>query len=150
MPSYVSALPRSLTNRQTFFGCNDPSPTPLVLYLPNAPWSAYSNYSYTVSSFTNDQLDLVFENSLNIASYGQGKVDVGSGVPPFPACVACGLIYRSLDRAGQVVPDACKACMQKHCWNGTVADTPSEPSYDPALLLNPGMSYKKWNATVWK
>lgn len=103
-----------------------------------------------MSSFTNSQLDLVFENSLNIASYGQGKVDTGDGVPPFPACIACGLIWRSLGRTGVDIPDACQACMQKHCWNGTVADSPADPTYNPELLLNPGISYKKWNATVWK
>jgi len=31
----------------TFFGCYASADTPLVLYIPNAPWSAYTNYTYT-------------------------------------------------------------------------------------------------------
>ena len=134
---------------QTFFGCDASSDTPLVLYVPNSPWSAYSNYSYTQSEFTNNQLDLVFENSLNIASYGQGKIDTGDGVPPFSACIACGLISKSLARTGVAVPDACQSCFAKHCWNGKTVDTPSDPLFNPGLLLDPGMSFMKWNSTVW-
>ena len=77
----------------TFFGCSAAADVPLDLYIPNSPWSAYTNYSYTLSryvlnrflpraichvlftkpfpihSFIYRQLDLVFENDFNIATF---------------------------------------------------------------------------------
>lgn len=199
--------PLTLIPPQTFFGCNDSLETPLVLYMPNAPWSAYTNYSFGTPEFTNNQLDLVFENALNIATYGNGKLSNSSShshhssnsssspshhssnstsshhhggtarlhgnnvtypVPPsagdaptkrstttsntpaFPACLACGMIYKSLLRTGQAVPAACASCFQAHCYSGAVDNSPSHPSYEPSLILQPGLNYAKWNRTVWK
>ncbi|KIY04123.1 uncharacterized protein Z520_00815 [Fonsecaea multimorphosa CBS 102226] len=157
VPDPATFVNLGLNRYPTFFGCNASASTPLILYIPNAPWSAYSNYSYTVSSFTDNQLDLVFNNSLNTVTFGLGKLDGVRSAgknnttppPPFPACIACGLIYKSLLRVGEMIPPACQACFTAHCWNGTTADTPATPVYDPGLLLEPGVGYEEWNATVW-
>ena len=53
IPSATTTINRKYNIRPTFFGC-DPNLTttksadaPIVLYLANAPYSAYTNYSYT-------------------------------------------------------------------------------------------------------
>jgi len=85
-----------------------------------------------------------------MVTFGHGKLDdTSGGVPPFPACIACGLIYKSLLRTGQAVPMACQACFERHCWNGTVADTPKNPSFNPTLFLEPNEGFEVWNSTVW-
>jgi lysophospholipase len=99
--------------------------------------------------FTDQQLDLVFNNSINMVTFGRGAISTGPGVPPFPACIACGLIYKSLLRLGQTLPEACNACFEAHCWNGTTADNPAKPIYNPSLILEPSVAYEAWNSTVW-
>lgn len=111
-----------------------------------------------MSKFTDEQLDLVFNNSLNMVTFGQGQLanvttgsppaSAGAAPPPFPACIACGLVYKSLQRVGETVPDACKACFSAHCWNGTRASAPPPP-YNPTLFLESGVGYQTWNQTVW-
>ena len=97
------------------------------------------------NSFTENQLDLVFANNLAGATYGNGTIDA-----KWPACLACGVILRSLARVNMSVPDVCHACFQRHCWNGTRAETPAAPIYNPKLILDPqGLDYAEWNATVW-
>lgn len=134
---------------QTFFGCNASVDMPLVLYLPNSPWTAYSNFSFTKPSLTNNQLDDILENSFNLVTYGNGKLGSQKDAPPFSACIACGLIDRSLRRSGQPLPSQCQACFEQHCWNGTVQSTPAMPLFDPFPLLNTTLSYAEWEKEVW-
>jgi lysophospholipase len=94
---------------------------------------------------TENQLDLVFANNLAGATYGNGTIDA-----KWPACVACGVILSSLARVKMSVPDICHACFRRHCWNGSRAETPAMPIYNPKLILDPqGLDYAEWNATVW-
>ena len=106
----------------------------------------YSNYSFRTPEFTDRQLDLMFNNSLNMVTMGNMKEP---GSPPFSTCIACGLIQKSLQRTKQAIPEACQTCFEKHCWNGTVADEPKNPPFDPALILDPKLGYEEWNSTVW-
>ena len=136
-----------------------PQPGPLVLYVPNAPWSAYTNFSYATTAFTDNQLDLIFNNSLSAVSFGHGQITVNpksppsaqvqASLPPSSACIACGMIYKSLARVGAALPVACKACFTAHCWNGTLVEAPSEPVYTPDLLLDPTLTFAEWNASLW-
>jgi len=116
-------------------------------YLPNAPWSTYSNYSYTQSSFTGNQLELMLENSFNLATYGNGSLPDQSD---WPACLACGVIKRSVGRVGMEMPDVCRSCFAKHCWNGEEDDTVvTEVQKDHRPILDPGLTYDQWNQTWW-
>jgi lysophospholipase len=101
------------------------------------------------SEFTNAQLDSVFENSFNLVNYGNGKLTSQKGQPPFSACIACGLIAKSMGRLGMDLPATCHKCFADHCWNGTVQNTPQYPYYDPDLLLDSSLSFADWNKTVW-
>ena len=137
-----------------------PQPGPLVLYVPNAPWSAYTNFTYTMAAFTDNQLDLIFNNSLNAVSFGRGQITQNpkfpalskqfeAKLPRFSTCVACGAIYKSLLRVGASLPEACEACFAAHCWNGTVVNDPVELVYSPDLILDPKLTFAKWNASLW-
>ena len=48
VPDAATIVNLGLNQYPTFFGCEDPK-VPLVLYFSNAPWSAYTNYSYRQS-----------------------------------------------------------------------------------------------------
>ena len=136
---------QNLTKQPTFFGCNDSAPIPLVLYLPNAPWSGYSNFSYTKPDFTDVQFQATVDNAFNVATYGNGTVD-----PEWPQCLACAVIRGAMARAGQQMPDQCSGCFQRHCWNGTTTSGQlTAANYDLVARLNQSLSYKDWNQTVW-
>ena len=133
-------------NRQpTFFGCNASDDTPLVLYLPNAPWSSYANYSYMVTSFTDNQLDLALDNAFQVATYGNGTVDKN-----WPVCLACAAIKGALRRTDTDLPKQCTDCFNQHCWNGSTSDAEvSDANYDLPLRLYPNITYQTWNDTIW-
>lgn len=57
-------------------------------------------------------------NAYNGATQGNGTID-----SEWPACVGCAILSRSFDRTGTTVPDACKQCFQRYCWDGTVNST---------------------------
>ncbi|KAF9881736.1 hypothetical protein CkaCkLH20_00882 [Colletotrichum karsti] len=146
IPDVATLVTQNMTKQPTFFGCNETAPTPLVLYLPNAPWSGYSNFSYMKSSFTDNEFDLTVDNAFQVATYGNGTVDAN-----WPACLACATIRGSLARIGMALPQQCQDCFAKHCWNGTVAAgaqvTPQD--LDPSLRLNPSLGFQEWNETYW-
>ena len=143
-------ITKNLTRQPTFFGCNSSSassdtPTPLVLYLPNSPWSGYSNFSYMKTSFTDNELDVTLENAFQLATYGNGTVDA-----QWPACLACAVVRSSMERLGMDIPQQCVDCFQRHCWDGnTSSSSVTEADLDPRMRLQPGMTYAEWNRTVW-
>ena len=137
----------NLTRYPTFFGCNKTdeqgSRYPLVLYIPNTPWTQYTNYSYTVSAFTDNQFDLVMDNSFNMATYGNGTID-----KTWPACLACAVIKKSVIREGMKLPDVCQTCFKRHCWDGSDDDAVvQELMKDQKPILDPGLSFADWNKT---
>ncbi|TID00038.1 Lysophospholipase 1 [Colletotrichum higginsianum] len=147
IPDVATLVTRNLTRQPTFFGCDAATspPTPLVLYLPNSPWSGYINFTFFKSSFTDNEFDLTADNAFNLATYGNGTVD-----PSWPACLACATIRASLTRLGLGLPDKCQECFRRHCWDGEVATRAIAPEdLDPRLRLNPGLSYAEWNRTYW-
>lgn len=144
IPDVNTMVTLNLTRKPTFFGCNA-TDTPLVLYLPNSPWSGYSNYSYTKPSFTKTQLDLILENAFNLATYGNGTVDA-----QWPECLACATIRGSARRIGYDLPEVCAQCFERHCWNGIVSTREiTDSDLDLKPWLNSSLSYEEWNNTIW-
>ncbi|TDZ26166.1 Lysophospholipase 1 [Colletotrichum orbiculare MAFF 240422] len=146
IPDVTTFITRNLTRQPTFFGCYDPNPNmPLVLYLPNSPWSGYSNFSYAKSSFTENEFDLTADNAFQLATYGNGTVD-----KEWPACLACAVIGRSLARLARDWPDQCRRCFERHCWDGQLSTRAVRPQdLDPRLRMNASMSFQEWNRTYW-
>ncbi|RAL62473.1 hypothetical protein DID88_005039 [Monilinia fructigena] len=120
-----------LNKRPSFFGCdasNSTGPTPLIVYIPNAPYVTYSNVSTFDPSYDNTQRNLIIENGYNVATMGNSTLD-----PEWPTCVACAIISRSLTKTNTIVPDACTTCFNRYCWNGTL--DASDVTYEPKYIL---------------
>ena len=116
-----------LNQRATFFGCNasnSSSPIPLIIYLPNAPYSTYSNISTFTLDINMTQRDAIVANGHQVATMGNGTVN-----KQFRTCLGCAILSRSFDRTGTTVPQACSACFEAFCWNGTLNTTTPAPYY---------------------
>ncbi|KAF5973249.1 lysophospholipase [Fusarium coicis] len=146
IPDVNTIVAQNLSFQPTFFGCNASSPTPLLLWLPNAPWTGYTNYSYTQTQFTPNQVDIALENAFQVATYGNGSVDEN-----WPACLACAAIKGSLRRLDIEMPKQCEECFERHCWNGTVSERKATAAdFDLRPRLDPELSFAKWNESDWE
>lgn len=136
-------IARQYNLKPVLFGC-DPELTttrdkssPIVAYFTNAPWSYYSNFSWTQPATPISEFNRVLENSFNILTRGNSTVGHG-----WAECVGCAVIDRSLGRANIRRPDFCDECFREFCWDGKVSnDVPQDPIFDPSLVLYPNVSY---------
>jgi lysophospholipase len=137
------------TIKPTLFGCDSNLTTtksadsPIVLYIANAPYSAYTNYTWTggAGAFNFAQFNEIFVNSFNQLTQGNGTLDSG-----WTSCLGCAVIDRSLEKIGMQRTKQCKQCLARYCWDGTV-DEREPGKLEPSLALNPGLTYAEWNAT---
>ncbi|KAI0539614.1 lysophospholipase [Xylaria digitata] len=139
VPDAETFINLGLNQRPTFFGCNTSEFTsgdnssvtipPLVVYVPLTPYTAYSNASTFDPSYTDEERNAFIENGFNVATMGNGTIDA-----EWPACAACAVLSRSLERTGTTIPETCRSCFDRFCWNGTTDSTPVE-SYEPQPLL---------------
>ncbi|KAF2749794.1 lysophospholipase [Sporormia fimetaria CBS 119925] len=133
IPDHNTFVNLGLNNRPTFFGCdanNMTGPAPLIVYLPNAPYIYHSNTSTFQMEYNNTERNVIIQNGYNAATQGNATLDTD-----WPSCVGCAMLSRSFDRTGQQVPDVCRQCFDRYCWNGTLAsDTPAP--YWPELKLS--------------
>ena len=118
-----------LNNRPTFFGCdsrNTTTPTPLIVYLPNSPYSFQSNISTFEDTYSDTTRDAVILNGYNIATMGNNSVDSG-----WTTCAGCAILSRSFERTNTAVPAACTQCFNRYCWNGSINSTAPAGEYAP-------------------
>ena len=99
IPPVSTFISRNYTTKPVFFGCDKSLTTtrdarsPIVLYLANAPYSAYMNYSAAVNVMTPQQMNDIFINSFNLVTPGNGTLD-----KEWPICLGCAAIERSLEK----------------------------------------------------
>ncbi|KAJ6470345.1 FabD/lysophospholipase-like protein [Mycena sanguinolenta] len=136
LPDVNTFLINNYTLAPVFFGCNEPE-VPLLLYVADAPYSAYSNATTIIGEA---QIQLLLQNTLDLVSQSNTT---------WAQCIACGSILRSLERLGHAIPDQCKLCFERHCWQGEMA-TGTPPFVAPPLLLSPNTTFAEWNATTWQ
>jgi lysophospholipase len=132
VPGQNTFINLGLNQRPTFFGCNASNMTtsgPLVVYLPNSPYSYYSNVSTFQLEYKNAERNGTVQNGYDVATMGNGTLDA-----TWPTCVGCAILSRSLERTGTMMPSACQTCFTTYCWDGTINDTEPEP-YHQALAL---------------
>ncbi|KAI9813255.1 MAG: hypothetical protein M1827_004197 [Pycnora praestabilis] len=147
IPSASTFVNRNYTNHPVFFGCNANLTTtqdtraPIILYLANSPYSAYTNYSYTQSATTREQMSDIFVNSFNIVTQANGTLDA-----EWPVCLGCAAIDRSLSKMGWQRTGQCEACFSRYCWDGVEVDAKTGP-IDLTLLLDPELGFLEWNET---
>lgn len=123
-----------LNTRPTFFGCdasNTTKPAPLVVYLPNYPYVFNSNISTFQMTIKNSERNAMINNGWAVVTQLNSTRD-----PDWPACVSCAMLSRSFDRTKTEVPQQCKDCFDKYCWNGTLAEDEPEAVYAPKAWSN--------------
>ena len=137
-----------LNRRPTFFGCRatasgwgppdapGPSPPvfpgPLVVYVPNAPYTAQTNASTFEASYARARRDDAIRNGLDAATQGNGSLDAA-----WPVCVACAVLSRSLARTATPAPIACRDCFARYCWDGAL-DPRDRGPYLPDFIIRNG------------
>ncbi|KAJ5579824.1 uncharacterized protein N7459_005809 [Penicillium hispanicum] len=133
VPDQNTFVNLGLNTRPTFFGCNSSNmtgPSPLVVYLPNYPYSSYSNVSTFDLSYEDDQRDDIILNGYDVVTMGNSTRDGN-----WTACVGCAILSRSFERTGTTLPSICNQCFTNYCWNGTVNSTDPN-AYEPATLMD--------------
>jgi len=128
VPDQNTFVNLGLNTHPTFFGCNSSntsSITPLIVYIPNYPYSYHSNVSTFDPSYKTDQRNAIVMNGYGVATMGNASTD-----STWPVCVGCAILSRSLERTNTAVPDACAQCFRKFCWDGTVNST-NPSAYEP-------------------
>ncbi|PCG95431.1 Acyl transferase/acyl hydrolase/lysophospholipase [Penicillium occitanis (nom. inval.)] len=132
VPDVNTFINNGLNTHPTFFGCNSSntsSPAPLIVYLPNYPYVAYSNLSTLTLSINNTERDAVIQNAYDMATMANGTRDAN-----WPACVGCAMLSRSFERTNTTVPEICNTCFDRYCWDGTTNST-TPATYDPSSYL---------------
>lgn len=138
VPDQNTFINLGLNNRPTFFGCDVNNFTleagqkvpPLLVYIPNAPYSANSNVSTFTSSYPESQRNEIITNGYNAATQGNGTLD-----GEWNKCVACAVLSRSLARTGTGVPGECGRCFERYCWDGRLDTKAVEGEYEPGFRV---------------
>lgn len=148
VPPPATFVNRGYTNKPTFFGCEanltntgDLS-SPILAFMPNAPYSAYTNYSWLQESFSHEQMSVIMTNGFNYITQGNSTLD-----KEWPECLGCAAIDRSLAKVGIERTEQCQRCMTRYCWDG-VEDNSSPPVVDLPLRLKPDLSFLEWNKST--
>ena len=134
IPDQNTFVNLGLNTRPTFFGCNSSNTStisPLVVYIPNSPYSYHSNLSTFDPAYNNTERDAIVMNGYDVATMGNGSVDA-----TWTTCVGCAVLSRSLERTGTVVPGVCGECFRRFCWDGTVNSSTPAP-YEPLYKATP-------------
>ena len=148
VPPPATFINREYTTKPTFFGCEanltntGDFSAPIVLYMPNAPYSAYTNYSWLQESFSHEQMSVVLTNSFNYVTQGNSTLD-----KEWPECLGCAVVDRTLTKVGMERTEQCQRCMTRYCWDG-VEDNKNPGFVDIPLILKPDLSFAKWNESV--
>lgn len=132
VPDVNTFINNGYANRPTFFGCNasnTSSPTPLIVYIPNAPYVYDSNVATFDLKYNDTERNAIVLNAYNGATQGNATLDA-----EWPACVGCAILSRSLERTNTDVPDICNQCFQRYCWDGSLNST-RPGDYNPQLKL---------------
>ncbi|ORY86265.1 lysophospholipase catalytic domain-domain-containing protein [Protomyces lactucae-debilis] len=145
VPDFNTFINLGLNRNVTFFGCNGTNgtlpgvPPPLIIYIPNAPFSHFSNFSTFDGTYPEADIQGTLNNGLNIMTNGNSTA--------FKTCIACAIMQRGLERANLTQPDVCRQCFSQHCWSGVTNSTqPGEALLAPTLLANAGFGGRQGGA----
>ncbi|KAK4230591.1 lysophospholipase [Podospora fimiseda] len=150
VPDANTFINLGLNSRPTFFGCDvknftlksGQTPPPLVVYLPNAPYSTNSNVSTFDPLYRDEERNAIIQNGFNAATQGNGTLDSA-----WSTCVACAVLSRSLARTNTAVPGACNECFSRYCWDGKLDNKAVNGEYEPRFKLD-GASAKSGAARL--
>ncbi|PWW80118.1 lysophospholipase [Tuber magnatum] len=137
IPDVNTFINLGLNSRPTFFGCDARNITsdtnkfpPLIVYIPNSPYTFDSNVSTFTATYSTSERDLMIENGYNIATRGNSSFDQN-----WPACVGCAIVHRQQERKGEAQTAQCQKCFKDYCWDGT-RNSAAPNDYDPTTLVS--------------
>ncbi|KAF8139033.1 lysophospholipase catalytic domain-containing protein [Boletus edulis] len=118
---------QNLSTRPTFFGCNVTSAnetTPLLIYLANGgpPHNGEASVTNTTTSqgaYDSSQIQAMLDQTFVIATQGYPASSSMTTDPEWPACLACAIVDRARERAGQTRSGVCESCFSRYCWSGS-------------------------------
>ena len=143
VPDAETFINKGLNRRPTFFGCDvnnftasaNPTP-PLIVYVPNAPYTAWSNVSTFTMSYEDEERNSIIENGYNVATRANGTANENAGDTVWRTCIGCAVLQRSLVKTGTPVPAACQRCFDAYCWDGSLDSRPiAGDGYSPEPYL---------------
>jgi lysophospholipase len=138
VPSTNGFINGGYNTRPTFFGCND-TDTTLIVYVPNAPWSTYSNTTTFQLAYPTEQAAAIVDN-------GRRTLDLNGTVADWPTCLTCALMDRAATENGTARSSTCQKCFDTWCWKGD--DNTTQPaSYEPVLGVAPQFILDLTNST---
>jgi lysophospholipase len=132
VPDQNTFVNLGLNKQPTFFGCGN-STGPLIIYLPNAPYTTQSNFTTFDLEYSDTERNNIIQNGYNVATMGNSTV-----VENWPACIGCAILARSFVRTKTAVPSQCEECFKTFCWNGTTNDT-VPVIYEPDQIIESGV-----------
>ncbi|KAH3678930.1 hypothetical protein WICPIJ_008770 [Wickerhamomyces pijperi] len=121
VPDTNTFLAHGLTTKPTFFGCYASNLTelsrvpPLVVYVPNVPYTTWSNTSTFKMSYDADEKRKIIQNGFEVSSRYNMTMD-----SEWRKCVSCAIMQRSLEALNEPQPAECKSCFDEYCWDGSV------------------------------
>ncbi|KAG1736436.1 lysophospholipase catalytic domain-containing protein [Suillus paluster] len=126
---------QNLTTRPTFFGCNTTSSnasTPLLIYLanggpPHNGQAPVTNTSTTQLSYALSEIQAMLSQTLVIATQGYPTNGVTTD-PDWPSCLACAIVDRARERAGEARSGICSTCLDRYCWDSSTLTTAASVS----------------------
>ncbi|KAJ5128836.1 hypothetical protein N7526_007002 [Penicillium atrosanguineum] len=133
VPDQNTFVNLGLNTRPTFFGCDSSNltgPAPIVVYIPNYPYSSFSNVSTFDLSYEDTQRDNIILNGYEVATMANSTRDGN-----WTACVGCAILSRSFERTKTTLPDICTQCFTNYCWNGTLNST-TPNAFEPVTLMD--------------
>ncbi|KAI9633403.1 lysophospholipase catalytic domain-containing protein [Dioszegia hungarica] len=123
IPSANGFINGGFNQRPTIFGCDAQNgSTPLIVYVPNYPWSYYGNTSTYQLAYEKDESTKVVLNGLR-------SLSLNGTVSSWPKCLACAMA----DRAYNTRPADCQSCFDTWCWDGTDNTTTPSSEYEPVV-----------------
>lgn len=127
VPDTNTFLANNLTTRPTFFGCYASNLTslssipPLVVYVPNVPYTTWSNTSTFKMTYSDKEKRKIIQNGFEVSSRYNLTID-----SDWQKCVSCAIIQRSLESLNQTQPEECQRCFDNYCWDGSVFEGDQE------------------------
>ncbi|KAF9226992.1 hypothetical protein BS17DRAFT_697035 [Gyrodon lividus] len=127
---------QNLSTRPTFFGCNTTNSntsTPLLIYLanggpPHNGEAPVTNTSTTQLSYDSSQIQAMLDQTFVIATQGFPATTSTPTDPEWPACLACAVVDRARERAGETRSGVCESCFARYCWDGSTLDVSTQTS----------------------
>lgn len=149
VPGQNTFVNLGLNNRPTFFGCDAKNFSsdataipPLVVYMPNVPWTFKSNVTTFTMRYEDHVRDNIITNGWNVATQGNST--------EWATCVGCAIVHREMERKGTET-EQCKKCMTQYCWDGTLEPAPSvySPQFKGQEVKGESSAVKMGTRTSW-